>query len=411
MDFILYHKEIPVLLFDEDDKHNVTVVKEVFDTERLPVHLYLNGHPDKTNKYALCEKLERFLDSRLIPTNRKNFKELLFKLGIKNNSELADKCFHLSLSDPYWVCERNNNKIHWKNINFFENKYTSLEGLELFHEDTIQTISSALKSTFSPDNTTSGLLPKKWVTQNGKSYLIKGGSGSEMQEPVNEVLASEVCKRLSIKHIPYTFMNDNENYYSVCPDMCDVNTELVPMDAVYTDLHLTEKGYYDYNSLINRCRKMNILNAENDTLKIFVLDYIIANEDRHSYNFGFLRDTNTQKWEGVAPVYDSGNSMFLNKADFEIKMINSFHIKAKPFAENQAKQIRLLPLEKIKRQFDFSKLNGIEKWYEDFLAPLRKIHSDKKKALVNKLSERIEETMLEMNKNNIRHRTSYRGRE
>ena len=129
-------------------------------------------------------------------------------------------------------------------------------------------------------------------------------------------------------------------------------------------------------------------------LKIFLLDYIIANVDRHSYNISFLRNSDTMEWIGVAPVYDSGKSMFVNKLDFEIEMTSSFRIGSKPFEENQAAQFNSLPMEKLAGLIDFSSLSDIDKWYKKFLAPLRRLPSEKKAALVKKLEERIKEAQI-----------------
>ena len=90
------------------------------------------------------------------------------------------------------------------------------------------------------------------------------------------------------------------------------------MDVIYEDIHLVDGKLYDYNLLIKRCKEMNILNAEEDLLKIILLDYIIANIDRHSYNISFIHDSDTLQWKGLSPVYDSGKSMFLNHRDFEM---------------------------------------------------------------------------------------------
>ena len=205
------------------------------------------------------------------------------------------------------------------------------------------------------------------------------------------MLASEICKRLDISYVPYELIVRDENYYSVCPDMVDQNTELVPMDSVYQDIILTDGIKYDFFKLIARCQEMHIPHAEIDLLKMFLLDFIIANEDRHSFNIGFLRNADTLEWIGVAPVYDSGKSMFLNKLDFEMDMTSSFHIPAKPFEETQYKQFQALPMEKLAAQVNFSKLKGIHKWYKQFLAPLRRLTPEKKAALVRKLDERIAE--------------------
>ena len=209
---------------------------------------------------------------------------------------------------------------------------------------------------------------------------------------MNEVLASEICRRLNIAYVPYYLTIRDDKYFCYCPDMIDESTELVPMDAVYQDLHLIDGKFYDYEELIKRCNEMKIPNAEEDLLKIILVDYIMANIDRHSYNISFIRDSNTLQWKGLAPVYDTGKSMFLNLLDFEMNMISSGQIRAKPFYETQSEQISKLPVSKIASTINLENLDGIDDWYADFLKPLKRLSEEKKTALVKKLRERIEET-------------------
>lgn len=42
-------------------------------------------------------------------------------------------------------------------------------------------------------------------------------------------------------------------------------------------------------------------------------NYIIANEDRYPNNFGAIRNSDTLEWLGVAPIYDSGSSLWFPK--------------------------------------------------------------------------------------------------
>lgn len=110
---------------------------------------------------------------------------------------------------------------------------------------------------------------------------------------MNKVLASEICRRLKISYIPYLLKIIDENYYCICSDIADENTEMVPMDSVYQDLHLSQDLKYDYQKFMEKCKNLGIPNVEEDFLKIFLLDFIIANEDRHSFNVSFLRKAET----------------------------------------------------------------------------------------------------------------------
>lgn len=388
MEYILYKKNIPILKFAEN-KGNIEVL-QVYNKEHLPVALFLNGKASSENLYALNEKMENFLDNRLIPSTRPHFKETLEELEIASNYELAKKSFFLCLSDQYWICPLElKDKLFWEDINFFTNDYDSALGLRLMNNSKSLNKNSNSRS---PDNATNGELSKRWFKKDGIHYLEKAGTGTEQQEPLNEILASEICRRLNIPYVPYFLTIRDDKYFCYCPDMIDESTELVPMDAVYQDLHLIDGKFYDYNQLIIRCNQMQIPDAEENLLKIILLDYIMANIDRHSYNISFIRDSNTLQWKGVAPVYDTGKSMFLNHLDFEMNMTSSSQIPAKPFYHTQAEQIHKLPLSKIAKSIKLENLDGIDDWYADFLKPLKRLTEEKKAALIKKLRERIEET-------------------
>ena len=52
---------------------------------------------------------------------------------------------------------------------------------------------------------------------------------------------------------------------------------------------------------------------------MFILDYLLLNEDRHLNNFGIIRDVNTLKWIDLAPIFDNGQSLnILDYTDEEI---------------------------------------------------------------------------------------------
>lgn len=45
---------------------------------------------------------------------------------------------------------------------------------------------------------------------------------------------------------------------------------------------------------------------------MFMLDFILANEDRHLGNFGIIRDVETLEWISVCPVFDTGIGLNTN---------------------------------------------------------------------------------------------------
>lgn len=127
-------------------------------------------------------------------------------------------------------------------------------------------------SLMSPDNTSDGWLRKKWTIMDGKRCLVKGGSGAVRQEPYNEVLASRLMDRLGIPHVDY---------------------------------HVSIYRHYQ-----DCCRALGISGMTGALDRMIVVDFLIANEDRHQNNFGVVRHAETLEWLGAAPICDSGSSLW-----------------------------------------------------------------------------------------------------
>ena len=54
------------------------------------------------------------------------------------------------------------------------------------------------------------------------------------------------------------------------------------------------------------CSELGIQNIVRAMDEMLVVDFLIANEDRHFNNFGLLRNPETLEWIGAAPIFDSG---------------------------------------------------------------------------------------------------------
>lgn len=67
-----------------------------------------------------------------------------------------------------------------------------------------------------------------------------------------------------------------------------------------------------YDNYITLCVKNGIAREEIQNFMDYqtMTDFLISNTDEHLQNFGVLRDTDSMRLIGVAPIFDSGNSMF-----------------------------------------------------------------------------------------------------
>ena len=375
MKYLLMHKTTAVLQMEIDESVGTIVsVGEVYNIEHLPVGL---GITKSTN---LRIELNNWWKSRSIPASRYGIKEALEVLDISDPQFLLTKSYGLSLSDQYWVRPENTD-LQWQDINFFDNTFSEDVGNILMggtsNDEEINLIS--------PDNTSDGWLRKKWKIINGKRCMIKGGSNPFQQEPLNEVITTNILNRLGIPHIPYSVIWDNGLPYSVCEDFITPKTELVSAWHIM-QTQTKNNNLSSYQHFLNCCESLKIPNARENIDKMLTLDYLIVNTDRHFNNFGAVRDADTLEWIGIAPIYDSGTSLWHDQAVSRIQPM-SRAIASKPFRSNHADQIRLV---NNFEWLDFSALKGIEEDFSELLKTSEFIEDARQSALCYGIKKRVD---------------------
>lgn len=156
---------------------------------------------------------------------------------------------------------------------------------------------------------------------------MKGDSDLAEQRPFNEEIASKIMSRLGIEHIPYTVTYIKGRYYSLCDNFINEDTELDTASEIITSAasEITSKEDSTYHQLLKCCEYLGISNMGHQLNQMMVVDYIVANTDRHWGNFGFIRDANTLEWKGFSRIFDSGNSLWFDKGDTtETVLIETF---------------------------------------------------------------------------------------
>lgn len=387
MKHILCHKDIEVLEFETDDGW-ITGVGDVFSEAHVPVSVF----PTERGQ-TLKKNLQDWWRGRAIPASRQNLREALESLGNMSVEKLVEKSYGLSLSDHYWA-KPLNSSLTWHEINFFENAFSEDVGKALFGNlgGDISDI-----SLISPDNTSDGWLRKRWIIDAGERILIKGGSMLEQQEPFNEVLASEICSRLKFDFVPYKIIKSGDTFYSACKDFVTVETELVSAWHVRSVL-TRQNNVSRYTHLIEATKKLgmaNIEKIEKSLCQMAILDSLMANTDRHFNNFGFLRNPDTLEWLGLAPIFDTGTSLYHKTLSQRLRAgfaLDKQGDEAKPFARTHKEQLKKLPCQKYAAEIDFSALNGLADWFGNLLKQNEGISDERRKLLCDSLRERIRKT-------------------
>jgi hypothetical protein len=328
MELVLMHKNTAVAKLGINDTHGgFDRILEVYSRDHLPFGVEnADGAIDQRVFYEWWE-------TRGIPKQRRGIDSALKKLRIGSTKLLSIKGMGLNLTDQYWFVPEGA-AVDWRDVNYFDHDFPPDIGAILTGGEK-QAIKDLRFS--SPDTSSNGNLMKRWWIHEGKRYLLKGGEGPYFQEPFNEVIASRISELLEIPHIPYTISRSRRTVYSACECFITGTTELVGAWQVYAWSARKVKSKYDYYT--GAAEKLGIKGVKESLDRIMALDYLIANTDRHWGNFGVLRNADTLEWEGPAPVYDCGASLWHY---VDIPMIRGDNkVGSMMFRTNHTRQINL----------------------------------------------------------------------
>lgn len=309
--YTLMNRNDKVLQFNYNAEYNSFLgITNIYNLKYAPITFI--GEHDKIEK-----EFYKWLQDRKIPPLRDNLKYLLESLKQKETTEIMINGYGLSLSDQYWF-KPDNVDVDWNNLNYFYNQYDShlfMEATFGYKLDNLQVDHSKVNHT--PNMSTNGQLSKCWIQQNGNNLLFKGANTIHRFEPICEVIASKLAHILEVPYVPYkcTILEGKRaiTLVSVCPVMLNAHQEFIPAYQVLKEnahqLTNTPKDYYVYLDLLN---KHNVPRSKEYLQKMIMLDFILANEDRHLGNFGVIRNLDTMQWESVCPIFDTGRSLNTN---------------------------------------------------------------------------------------------------
>ena len=280
---ILMHKDVQVATI-AFDKNEPAAYLAIQDKKRLPI-----GVLDDIGS------IRTWLAYRNVPANREYMDILLEKLNVSSSMQFAGISRNVSLTDCYWFASEEDiyNGVRWADVNFHNNHSNSNISQILFFGNKVE-----LTNTESPDLSTNGHLSKMWKETDKGWFLIKK-QNSYKQQVFGEIAAYKIAQLAGIDAIPYYYTEINNELCSVCPCIIDnPEKELVSFHQLLCsgirrrDLENFSKDIHSQNQLKN----------------VFVLDYLINNEDRNDWNLSFVRDAATLKYEKISSLYDHGES-------------------------------------------------------------------------------------------------------
>ena len=165
-----------------------------------------------------------------------------------------------------------------------------------------------------------------------------------------------IADRLGISHVAYWLSYEGKHHapMSVCEDFITRDTELVEASSIARVLEMQD-GESKYDHFCRCCESLHIPEYENSLDEMLVLDFLIANQDRHKGNFGAIRDAETLEFLGMSPVFDCGTSLRYDTPDVYIEP--DLNVESQPFCSFHNEQIGLV---QHPERFDLTVLRGID---------------------------------------------------
>lgn len=336
--YLMHRDDVAALLVIDEITGNIITVEEIFDEKLLP----LGGNRSDLD-------LKKWWHRRAVPIHQGNMQMLLKANDIPSVQSYLVRNLGLSLTDHYWLnpVER---LFCWDEVNLFVNDFKDEFGDYRFKDNLSSEnimINMRRRVSFYPSASLQGELQKKWILQNGKRYLIKGNAGNTSQQSINEVIASLLHERQGL--IPYTKyklcdieVSGEPSIGCFCEDFCTEEIEFIPAyEVIESEKKSNELSNYEH--FIRICEKHGLKNEKvRRFLEYQILsDFVLTNVDRHLYNFGVLRDTKTLQFIDMAPIFDSGNSMFVNRKNIP-KGNELLHVPVNSFKKSEVQLLKLV---------------------------------------------------------------------
>ena len=231
------------------------------------------------------KNFEEWVSSRAIDAHRTNSRLLkkVLRLRTTDDVQTALAVNAATVTDRYWFNPDGSSAVY-EDIRFKENYFDQLA----LRGDPD---SFSRKPSRTPELTNTGSFEKCWKLINGKWWMYKNGNSEEC---FSELFICKLGEKLGLDMAHYEL----DGQYIRSKDFTDgASINFEPLRALVDDDD-------DYENCFNVLKKLSPDIAKQYLLLIW-MDSICYNMDRHTENFGLIRDVHTGEILSLAPNYDN----------------------------------------------------------------------------------------------------------
>ena len=257
--------------------NNLTVVNQVL----LPLYL------------RRVQNADMWLETRAIDSHRANSRLLkkALRLAEKDDVSTVVHVNGATITDNYWIREIGSN-LTYNDVKFSDDYFSNL-ALKGNYDSFNRAANSNRSKT--PELTNVGSFEKCWKLRDGKWWMYKKATHDEL---FSELFVYELGQVLGMNMAIY---ERGEGYIKSLDFTSGASVNFEPASSFVGD---NDDYVVVVKALENICP-----GAIPDYVRMIFMDTICANPDRHTNNFGLLRDIKTGEPIGFAPNYDNNMAL------------------------------------------------------------------------------------------------------
>lgn len=293
---------------------NMNEDKFIVENEKLLPYLLKNSLQELSeikegmSKYDITQHIVKsrknasafisFLASRVLPLSRENAKKIYNLFGFSqlqddiSKARIAIVCRAISLQDNYWL-KIDKTDEQWKDISIRDNSLSEAVAQVSLHGTSL-TVTGLPRT---PELTGQGAYAKAWLREGGDLYLHKLGAHGNTEARI-EVMVSDLLDKCNVDHLRYEEGASNGVY--TCKCKCMTTDDITILPGLDFTTYCNRSGIDPFQEALRI--------DEESIYKMWIVDYLIANRDRHGLNWGFFCNCNTNEILGCHPLYDHNNS-------------------------------------------------------------------------------------------------------
>ncbi len=268
-------------------------------SENTVVAIWNNGNLTVENEALLPLYLKRvknaelWLETRAIDSHRANSRLLKKALRLAEKDDVST-VIHVNgatITDNYWVRSIGSD-LTYDDVKFTDDYFSNLALKGNYNSFNRAAISRRSKT---PELTNVGSFEKCWKLRDGRWWMYKKATHDEI---FSELFVYELGSALNMNMAVY---ERGDKYIKSLDFTNSASVNFEPASSFMGDNE-------DYSDVATALEKL-CPDAIPDYIRMIFMDTICANPDRHTNNFGLIRNTEDGMFIGLAPNYDNNMAL------------------------------------------------------------------------------------------------------